>query len=265
MTPEAIDRAAALIAENRIANTALDTLPEDIRPLNLDDAYDVQARLNERLSEAGLGARAGYKIGCTTSVLQEYMNIHEPIFGEIFAPTVHHGHADLALGDFVELGIEAEVAARLGADLPDIGTPHDRESAADAIDAVMISIELVDARYRDFRQLDTQTMAADNFFNAGAILGAPVSGWRDLDLASLNATVMLNDRELGRGSGALIMEHPLNALAWLANRLCERGRALRAGDFVTLGSVVVTHWAGPGDKIRHHIPELGAVSVTIAA
>lgn len=263
MIPDALDRAAAHIAENRLAGNRLDRLPEALRPKDLDEAYDLQIRHNEILTEKGLGDLAGYKIGCTTPVLREYMNIHEPILGAVFAPTVHHGHAGLALSDFVELGIEAEIAARLGADLPGTGAPHDRESVRDAIEAVMISIELVDARYRNFRELDTPTMAADNFFNAGAVLGPPVEDWHDIDLASVEASVTLNDAELGRGRGSLIMDHPFNALAWLANRLRDRGRMLRKGEFVTLGSVVVTHWAKPGDRIEHHIPELGTVSVAI--
>ncbi|MBL24918.1 MAG: sulfate adenylyltransferase [Rhodospirillaceae bacterium] len=264
MTPEALEQAAAELAENRLAISKLVELPEEVRPADLDEAYDIQRRQNEILETKGLGRIAGYKIGCTTPVLREYMNIHEPIFGQIFAPTVHSTHADLALSDFVELGIEAEIAARVGTDLPGKDTAYTRDSVAESVEAIMISIELVDARYRNFREVDTPTLAADNFFNGGAILGDPVEDWRGLDLASLEATVTLNDSELGRGPGSLIMDHPLNALAWIANRLCEQNRMLRAGEFVTLGSVVVTHWVKSGDKIRHHIPELGTVSVAVA-
>jgi 2-keto-4-pentenoate hydratase len=257
------DRASAIIADNRLNRTKLDELDEATRPADLKDAYQVQAAHNKILSAQGMGALAGYKIGCTTPVLQDYMNIHEPIYGEIFASTFHHGHADLNLADFVELGIEAEIAVRLGGDLPIAGTLYNADTVRHAIGAVMISIELVDARYRDFRSLDTPTMAADNFFNAGAVLGEAVEDWYDLDLAALEATVALNGTELGRGQGSLILGHPLNALAWLANRLAERKRYLPAGAFVTLGSVVVTHWAEKGDRINHRIPGLGEVSVSV--
>ena len=59
------------------------------------------------------------------------------------------------------------------------------------------------------------------------------------------------------------MGHPLNALTWLANKLCARGAMLQAGQIITLGSMVVTHWAQPGDTIHHHIAELGSISVTV--
>lgn len=59
------------------------------------------------------------------------------------------------------------------------------------------------------------------------------------------------------------MGHPLEALAWLANRLAERGRSLRKSEFVTLGSVIPTHWMAAGDRIDHEIAGLGSVSIEL--
>ena len=263
MTPEAIHRSAAVIAENRLNRTRLDTMAADIRPADLHDAYAVQEACNDILAAKGLGGPVGYKIGCTTPVMQEYMNIREPAFGAVFQTTVHRGHATLSHADFVEPGVETEIAVSLAADLPAAGAPYTRDSLRDAVGAVMISIELVDARYRDYRDLDTPTMVADNFFNAAVVLGDAIENWRDIDLAEAEATVTLNGSDLGRGQGSLIMGHPLEALAWLANRLAERGRSLRKSEFVTLGSVIPTHWMAAGDRIDHEIPGLGSVSIEL--
>lgn len=263
MNPDAIDRAAAIIAENRLNGMRLDTLDEAIRPANLHDAYAVQERHNEILSERGMGRLVGYKIGCTTPVMQEYMNIHEPAFGEVFESMVFHGHAELRRAAFVEPGVEAEIAVTLARDLPASRAPYTRDDVRTAVGAAMISIELVDARYRDYRELDTPTMAADNFFNAAVVLGEPLKDWQDFDLAGAEATIQLNGTELGRGFGSLIMGHPLEALAWLANRLAERNRYLKAGEFVTLGSVIPTHWVSTGDRIDHEIAGLGSVSIKL--
>lgn len=263
MTPEAIDRSAAIIADNRVNRTRLDTLDTDVRPADLHDAYVVQERCNGLLAAKGLGDPVGYKIGCTTPVMQEYMNIHEPAYGCVFASAVHQNHAELAHVDFVEPGVETEIAVSLAADLPAAGAPYTRDSVGNAVGAAMISIELVDARYRDYRDLDTPTMVADNFFNAAVVLGDPVTNWQELDLAEAEAAVSLNGGALGHGKGSLIMGHPLEALAWLANRLAERDRHLKAGEFVTLGSVIPTHWMAKGDRIDHQIPGLGSVSITL--
>lgn len=264
MTPKAIHQAAAALADNRLNRTRLDVLPRDMRPADLHDAYAVQENCNEILAAKGLGDPVGYKIGCTTPVMQEYMNIHEPAFGAVFERTVHRGHAALSHADFVEPGVETEIAVSLAADLPAADAPFTRDGVRDAVGAVMISIELVDARYRDYRDLDTPTMVADNFFNAAVVLGDPVEAWREIDLAEAEATVTLNGSAHGRGQGSLIMGHPLEALAWLANRLVEQDRSLRANEFVTLGSVIPTHWMAKGDRIDHRIPGLGSVSITLA-
>lgn len=259
---QAAFRAAEIIADNRAAHGRLDFLPADIRPQDLDDAYTVQEKLNQVLTARGFGDPAGYKIGCTTPVMQEYMNIHEPSFGEVFAPTVYRNSAALRAADFTEPGIEAEIAARLGADLPAAAAPYDRDGVAAAVDACMASIEVVDARYFDYRELDTPTMVADNFFNAACILGDPVTDWRGLDLAAVRGRAVLNGEEYGAGTGSLIMGHPFEALAWLANRLAERGRALKAGQFVTLGSVVTTIWVSRGDRVEVEMAGLGGVAVS---
>jgi 2-keto-4-pentenoate hydratase len=107
MTPEAIERAAIIIAENRLKRTRLDLLDPVNRPADLGDAYSIQERQNEILSERGFGKLVGYKIGCTTPVMQEYLNIHEPIFGEVFDSMGFFGQSEVKYADFVEPGIEA--------------------------------------------------------------------------------------------------------------------------------------------------------------
>ncbi len=261
MDAQAVDRAAQIIAENRLSRGRLDPLPEDIRPANLDDAYTVQERLNEILTERGLGKPMGYKIGCTTPVMQEYMNIHEPSFGEVFAPTVHRNTAILRHADYVVPGVEAEIAAQLGADLPASRAPYTLKTVADAVESCTASVELVDARYFDYRELDTPTMVADNFFNAACVMADPVTNWRGSDLSRVQGRMDVNGEEFGTGLGSLIMGHPLEALAWLANRLAERGRELKANQFVTLGSVVTTKWVSQGDLIEVEMSGLGGVSI----
>ena len=133
MTPDAIEQAATIIAENRLNGTRLGSIDEAIRPVDLHDAYAVQERHNEILAERGMGKLVGYKIGCTTPVMQEYMNIHEPAFGEVFDSMVFRDHAELKRDDFVEPGVETEIAVTLAHDLPSSNAPYTRESVRDAV------------------------------------------------------------------------------------------------------------------------------------
>ena len=42
--------------------------------------------------------------------------------------------------------------------------------------------------------------------------------------------------ELDRGTGSDVLEHPLNAVIWLAQDIAREGLALKKGDLVSLGS-----------------------------
>jgi 2-oxo-3-hexenedioate decarboxylase/2-keto-4-pentenoate hydratase len=252
-------RAAALLRDQRLARTPIDSLPPDCRPRDEPDGYAVQGALHELLAGAGLGSVAGHKIGCTTAVMQAYLGIKNPCAGGVHATTVHNGHARVRHGDYVRVGVECEIAVRLGADLGPAGAPFDRVRVAASVEAVLAAMEIVDDRYRDYRTLDVPTLIADDFFNAGCVLGLPIARWRDLDLPALTGVTRLNGAEVGRGEGRAVMGHPFEALAWLANLRARLGLGLRAREFVLLGSVVETRWVGPGDEVAVAIEGLGEV------
>jgi 2-keto-4-pentenoate hydratase len=257
-------RAARLLADGRLARTRIDVLPDDCRPRDETEGYRVQAALHEVLASAGLGPIAGHKIGCTTPVMQAFLGIANPCAGGVPARTVHQGRADVRHGDYVRVGVECEIAVRLDADLGPAGAPFDRGRVAGAVAAVIPAMEIVDDRYRDYRTLDVATLIADDFFNAGCVLGSPTVRWRDLDLGALTGVTRLNGREAGRGEGRAVMGHPFEALAWLANLRAGLGLGLRAGEFVLLGSVVETRWVAPGDEVTVAIDGLGEVHATFA-
>jgi 2-oxo-3-hexenedioate decarboxylase/2-keto-4-pentenoate hydratase len=177
----------------------------------------------------------------------------------VFASTVHHRSGRLQHAQYLHVGVECEIVVRLSSDLPPTDAPYARASVAAAVDACMAGMEIVDDRYVDYRSLDTPTLIADDFFDAGAVLGDPVTDWRKLDLSALTGVTRINGVEVGRGRGADVMGHPFEALAWLANNLAARGRGLRAGEFVFTGSVVETKWLNRGDRVEMEVEGLGRV------
>ena len=265
MDRDAIEEAARLLARARLEGAPLEALPEACRPGGEAEAYAVQARLHVLQEAAGLGARVGWKIGCTTPVMQSYMGIDHPCAGGIFAASlVEEGAEESGRYDFdgfCRVGVECEIVVRLGAALPASGAPYGRETVAGAVAACMAGIEVVDDRFRDFRQVDVWTMAAGDFFNAGCVLGAAVADFPALELDRLTGRMTVNGAEAGQGQGRDILGHPLEALAWLANLKAREGASsgagLAAGEIVMLGSVVETRWLARGDVVEVEIENLG--------
>ena len=255
-----IGTAADEIARARLSGTSLAPLHPFLRPADEAAAYAVQAALHERL-EPTFGQRVGYKIACTTPVMQAYLGIHSPCSAGILANGVHTSGVTLRHDGYRRIGVECEIAVRLGRNLPGRGAPFSAEGVRDAVADYMAAIEIVDDRYADWRNTDTPTLIADDFFAAGCVLGESIDD--PGDPAGLVGTTTINGTEVGRGLGRDVMGHPLNALAWLATSLAVRGKPLRAGEIVLLGSLVETKWLARGDHVVIDIAGLGRVDLAV--
>lgn len=250
MSPDRQAELADLLVKARTGGTATPRPPAALEPESVAEGYAVQALVHDRLQGADFGPCSGHKIGCTTSVMQAYLKIDHPCAGEVFAGTVDEHMASLPLSRFHRVGVECEIAARLGADLPDTGKPYDRDGVAHAVAALMPGIEIVDDRYSDFPSFSAPVLIADDFFNAGVVLGAPLETWRDLDMSGIKGEMFVDKVSVGAGRGRDILGHPMNALAWLANHRVAIGKPLKAGEFVMLGSVVKTvHFTEPAEVL----------------
>lgn len=255
------ESAAEILARQRLSLSPID-LATDQRPANEDAAYDLQSKVNALLAQ-DLGGIRGHKIGCTTPVMQKFLGIGSPCAGRVFAGTTLDEEGEVARSRYRKLGVECEIAVEIGTDIEPRRKGYTPEELPAYVSAVMAGIEIVDDRYADYRALGVHALIADNFFNAGCVLGAPVSHWRALDLAMLGGHMRINGRDVGRGTGAMVMGHPFNALAWLANRRSARGEGLRRGEFVFLGSLVETKWLAGGDEVAIEIERLGKASLSV--
>ena len=260
MDSAAIAEAADLLVATRLKLAPFAGFPPHCTPQSEADGYAVQQALHDRLT-GRLGSITGYKIGCTTKVMQDYMKIDHPCSGGIFEKSVLQGNAIAPHDRWQRVGVECEIAVRLAAALQPSAAPFDRVSVAAAVQSCMAAIEIVDDRYIDFGKLDAATLIADDFFNAGCILGEPHYDWRSLDLAAVRGTTTVNGTEVGAGTGADVLGHPLEALALLANEAARRGETIEARAIVLTGSIVQTYWLEPGDHVVCKLEGLGAVSL----
>ena len=260
-----IEQAAHVLAARRLDGAAVMPLGEADRPADLAAAYAIQDRVHALIAGTRFGRRIGWKIGCTTRVMQAYLGIDAPCAAGLFEGTRHAAPARLAAGDYRRPGIECEIAFRLARPLDGRDGTPDFAAVGAAIDSAMAAIEIVDDRYADWQSLGAPTLIADDFFAAGCVLGNPVAAADLPDLAAVTGVTVINGAERGRGVGADVLGHPFAAIGWLASALALRGRRLEAGEIVLTGSLVETRWLAAGDNARIAIEGLGAVEVTVEA
>ena len=154
---------------------------------------------------------------------------------------------------------------RLGEDLPLGGIGGSwRDRAAGAVESCMAAIELLEDLCHDYKRLSAAAMVAGNVWNAGIVVGAPVSDWRGLDLAQLSAKLSINGREVGTGKGGDVMGNPLNALAWLAEARAAAGTPLRRGAIVMTGSMVPIQFPSAGDRAIVEVEGLGSAELVVS-
>ena len=254
-------QAAQIIAAARKSLKPLPALPQQLIPNSVEAGYRIQSEV-QRLLVPELGPLAGYKIACTSDVMQKYLAIPHPCAAGVHARTVHQSGVVLKAAAYVRVGVECEIAVRVGKDLVPAGAPFTRDSVADSIECYFPAIEVVDDRYVQWETLGAPTLIADDFFCAGVVLGRPVSRSAVADLLEVQGRTLINGREAGRGTGADVLGHPHNALAWLANHLASQGTVLRAGEIVSTGSLVKTVWLQAGDEATMEFSGLGNVQVT---
>lgn len=265
MTEDEIRAAARHLARARLGGPVTPAPEPALVPGSLAEAYRVQFALEEILDAEGFGPVVGHKIGCTTPVMQAYLNIDHPCAGQVHAGFVHRGEGQLSLADHHPFGLEFEIAATLGADLPASGAPYDRDSVGGALAGLSGALELVEERYHDRPSFPPTLMVADDFFNVGVVLGPLQEAWRDLDLGALRGRAIVDGNLVGEGHGRDILGHPLEALAWLANLRADLGRPLRAGEFVMLGSVVQTQMLEGPARVEADLEGLSRAAVTLVA
>ena len=262
MTPAA--KAAQRLLEAHAARERFAPLPAELAPRTSAEAYAIQDAF-VALRASKLGARAGYKIALTSAEMRRFVGVDTPQAGVMLASTVQRSPGKVRAADYGRLIVEFEIAVQLAEDLPAADKPFFRDRVAKAVGAVMPALELADDRNADYARLSQHPLEliADNCWNEGAVLGAPVADWRALDLAAAHASATINGKPVGEGRGADAMGHPFDAVAWLADHLASLGRGLVRGDVVITGSIVTSKFPKAGDHLRFAVAGLGQVDLQV--
>lgn len=260
LTEQQRQQAADLLWDCWAHNKRIAQLPEDLRPRNRQEAYDIQGLLEQR-SYAPL---AGWKIGATGPGGQKLLNVDAPLAGRLLAERVHRNHAVISLGNSLMSVLEVEVAFRMRTSLPPRATPYTQEEVMDAVGSVHPAIEIPDVRYDRFKEVGAEQLIADNTCADQFVLGAPATGdWRSINFATLPTFARVDGGEQRDGSGSQVLGDPRIALTWLANELSRYGMTLAEGQIVASGSTIVPMAVTAGQTILGDLGPLGSVTVQL--
>jgi len=257
---EAVLDAATALLEVRENRRVVPDLPPSLRPETLTDAYAIQHRVVAALVAQAGGRCIGFKVACTNPIAQAALQIDRPVFGRLMSHTTSPSGTTLATDQFIHRVIEAEFAFRVGVDVEALDGGHTADTIADHIDALIPGIEIVDYRFESWA-VGALPIAADNAIHGWWLRGEPVADWRGHDLAASAVSVTRNGVVVTTGSGAVVLGHPLNVMAWLADELPRFGLRLCRGDVVTTGVATDVFEAGAGDRCVADFGPFGRVAV----
>ena len=213
-------------------------------PENLSDADGActRAKFNAQLAHQ-MGKVIGYKAGLTNPAVQKRFNTDKPVWGKLYDGMVLTDGATVDAAFGARPLIEADMLVRVRSEA--INQARTPMEVLEAIDQVVPFIELPDLLVQAPPKLNGAGVGAINVGARLGVAGQPMAvpvlraeRYALLD-ALQNMQVTLTDAQgavLGRGKGSDILEHPLNAVVWLAQALQQEGIALQPGDLVSLGS-----------------------------
>lgn len=251
-------------AADRLWNAAAQQIGcSPIRDLvtSIDDAYEVQRRNVDRVTEGG-DTIIGRKIGLTSEAVQEQLGVDQPDYGSLFASRQTYSGQPTSMDRLLQPRAEAEIVLVLGADLTG---PHPTiADIAAATDHVLPALEIVDSRIADWNITLVDTIA-DNASCGGLVLGTEPVPLDDVDLVNVAMTMTLNGETCSEGIGADCLGNPLIAAQWVASTMVALGTPLRAGDLVLTGALGPMASVKAGDVIVAELSGLGRVSTTFEA
>lgn len=239
--------AAALLLRARDPGQLLPSLPEANRPRDEAAAYAIQ-----RLVAAQLGPIGGWKVGASDPQAAPTC-APMPTAGICASPSVVPANA-------VDAAIEAEIAFRLGCDLPPRATPYGRDEVIAALATAHPAIEWLQSRFVDPMAVDRFSQLADSQTHGGFVWGQGVVQWQAIRFETETVTLDVDGASLRR------MANPagdmIRLIQWLADEGAVWAGGLRAGQFVTCGSWTGKTQVRPGQAVQVRFASFEPVRLT---
>jgi 2-keto-4-pentenoate hydratase len=215
---------AARLLDARRRGTIISLASEDV-PQSEAAAYAVQHAVAQSLGPIG-----GWKVGAGGPAAAASA-APLPASGIMSAPAL----LPAAWSDRL---VEAEIAFRIGTDLPPRAAAYTRAEVLAAIASCHPVVEVVQWRIAEGVLAPPNLKLADHGGHGALVVGEAVPAWQQIDFATLTVTQEIAGQETKRGTGNPAGDM-IRLVAWLADEGAVWAGGLKAGQIVTCGS-----WTG---------------------
>lgn len=203
---------------------------------------------------------AGFKVGLTNIAARKKMGMPDSFYGYLLDSMVLESGVNLKRDEMIEPRLESEICFKLKSDLQGKGLTV--KDVMNATEVICASFEICDARianwacaYPDF--------FADNGMSCRVVLAGSWHPPADIDLPNERAVLTCNGDKVAEGSGDMAMGHPANVVAWLAGKLAERGKGLKAGQIIMTGTLTAMVPMEKGAEYMAAFSTLGKVTLSV--
>lgn len=257
LSTQDIQNAAAQLWSARASQTPCAPLTELYPGLSLLDAYTISdINLRRKLELPGIKLE-GKKIGLTSRAVQKQLGVDQPDFGYLTNDMNAPNGGEIKISSLIQPRVEGELAFMLKKDLvgPGITNAH----VISATEFVVPCIEIIDSRIKDWK-IKVEDTVADNASSGMFVLGSTPKniGFQDWSMAGM--ALRINGEVESTGVGRACLDHPVNAVAWLANALGAYGVSLKAGEVILAGAFGPVVPVRAGDVCEVEMHGLGPVS-----
>ena len=220
-------------------------------PDTVDGAYAIQEIVTEQI---------GATISAWKTSAPDPQSI--PIAAPIYSDLIYQSGSEVPASELFVIGIEGEIAFRIGRDLPTAEKSYSREDVIESIVELVPAIEIVDTRMQDGFSQYKYLMLADNQSNGGLVVGEGITNWQSLDFSKLQASVTVNGVPEYSGVAGNRAGDPFSLMAWAANHCANRARPFRVSDIITTGTYTGILFVEPGAEVVVDFPGIGSVEVS---
>lgn len=221
-----------------------------------EQAYQVQAAVASTIGWFGADFPRYWKSGGPN---REATLTHAPL------PPAGVWSSPAEAGSFIfhQRGIEAEVALRLCKAVDHATALElDEAGANSVIDAMAVSLEIVDSRWQECMTAPALMRLADLQCH-GALIVGEWHPWHERDWAQQVCSVQIGNQPIVERRGTHPLGNPTWGLATWLRHATREGAIVPAGTVVTTGTWVGVLNAQPGDRVIANFEGIGSAQVQL--